>query len=84
MGGLAFRYLDSGGPSKPSELDIFLAGRTFYLYKLSFEIVWDLRTDEMHSNSMNTKVSGLQFGDLTPHQISQLEYFIQRYAIGEA
>jgi len=30
------------------------------------------------------KVCGLQFGDLTPHQISQLEYFIQAYALGEA
>ena len=84
MGGLAFRYLDSWGPSEPSELDIFLAGRTFYLYKLSFESVWDLQTDEMHSNSIKTKISGLQFGDLTPYHISQLKYFIQRYAIGEA
>lgn len=83
IGGLAFRYLDSGGPSKPLELDIFLAGRTFFLYKLPFEFVWELRTDEVHFNSTVTKMTGLQFGDLTPHQISELNSFIHRYALGE-
>ncbi len=84
MGGVGFRYLGSEGPANASELDIFLAGRTFYLYKVPFETVWDLVTNEMPFNSINMKVCGLQFGDLTPHQISQLEYFIQDYAIGEA
>ena len=85
IGGLAFRYLlPTEGPSNASELDIFLAGRTFYLYKVPFEIVWDLVNNEMRFNSIETKICGLQFGDLTPHQISQLEYFIQDYAIGEA
>jgi hypothetical protein len=84
MGGLGFRYLGSEGPSIASELDIFLAGRTFYLYKVPFQTVWDFVTNEMPSSSINMKVCGLQFGDLTPHQISQLEYFIQAYALGEA
>jgi hypothetical protein len=83
-GGLEFRYLSSTGPSNASELDIFLAGRTFYLYKVPFETVWDFVPNEIAFSSMNMRVCGLQFGDLTPHQMSQLEYFIQDYAIGEA
>ncbi len=80
MGGIELRYLGSEVPSNGSELDIFLAGRTFYLYKVPFETVWDLVTN----SSINMKVCGLQFRDLTPHQIAQLKYFIQDYAIGEA
>ena len=83
MGGLAFRYLGSEGPSNASELDIFLAGRAFYLYKLPFETVWDFVTNEKPFSSINMKVCGLQFRDLTPQQISELEYFIQDYALGK-
>lgn len=81
MGGLAFRYLGSEGPSNESELDIFLAGRAFYLYKLPFETVWDIVLDEKPFSSLNMKVGGLQFGELTQRQISQLQYFIQDYAV---
>jgi hypothetical protein len=84
MGGLAFRYLGNEEPSNASELDIFLAGRAFYLYKLPFEIVWDLVTNEKPFSSISMKVCGLQFGELTQSQISELQYFIQDYAVGEA
>ena len=84
MGGLGFRYLGNEGPSNASELDIFLAGRAFYLYKVPFQTVWDFVTNEMPSSSINMKVCGMQFRDLTPNQISQLEYFIQDYALCEA
>ena len=84
MGGLVFRYHNSKGPSNASELDIFLAGRAFYLYKLPFEIVWDSLTDKKPCSCINMKQCGLQFGNLTPHQIAQLKYFFQAYAIGEA
>ena len=84
MGGLAFRYHGSEGPSNASELDIFLAGRAFYLYKIPFEPVWDFVTEENHSGSTKMKKCGLHFKDLTPQQRSQLEYFIQAYALKEA
>ena len=84
MGGLAFRYLGSEEPSNASELDIFLARRAFYLYKLPFETVWDFVTDEKPFSSINMKLCGLQFGQLTQSQISELQYFIQDYAVGEA
>ena len=82
MGGLAFRYLASKGPSNASELDIFLAGRVFYLYKLPFETVRDFVTNEMPFSSIYMKVCGLQFGDLTDKQKSDLRYFIQTHTIG--
>jgi hypothetical protein len=84
MGGLVFRYLYSEVPSNASELDIFLAGRAFYLYKLPFETVWDSVTNEMPFSSINMKVCGLQFGGLTDEQKSDLRYFIQNHAIGRA
>jgi hypothetical protein len=83
MGGLAFRYLASEGPSNASELDIFLAGRVFYLYKLPFETVRDFVTNEMPFSSTNMKVCGLQFGGLTDKQKSDLRYFIQTHTIGK-
>ena len=56
MGGLAFRYLGSEGPSNASELEIFLAGRAFFLYKLHFETVWDSLTDKKPCSCINMKV----------------------------
>ena len=84
MGGLAFRYLGSEEPSNALELDIFLARRAFYLYKLPCETVWDFVTDEKPFSSINMKRCGLQFGQLTQSQISELQYFIQDYAVGKA
>ena len=84
MGGLAFRYLDSKVESNASELDIYLASRTFYLYNLPFETVWDSVANEMHFSSINMKVCGLHFGDLTFEQKFDLRHFIQTFAIGRA
>ncbi len=83
MGGLAFRYVDGKGPSNASELDIFLAGRTFYLYELPFESVWDSVTNEVPFSSINMKVCGLQFGDLTDEQKSDLRYFMQNHTTAD-
>ena len=35
-------------------------------------------------SSITMKRCGVQFRDLTPHQVSQLEYFIRTYNAGEA
>ena len=83
MSGLAFRYHRSEGPLNASELDIFLAGRAFYLYKLPFETVRDSTTNEAPFSSMNMKVSALQFGDLTDNQKSNLRHFIQTHTTAD-
>ncbi|UCG81457.1 MAG: hypothetical protein JSV60_04035 [Desulfobacterales bacterium] len=85
IGGLAFSYTaDEALPSLSSELDIFLSIRNFYLCKVPFETVWDLETDGMPFSSIRTRQSGLQFGQLTPGQMSQLEFLVQNYGSGRA
>lgn len=85
MGGLAFRYLAGEGLVNSSdELDIFLAGRSFYLYQIPFKTVSDLKIEEAPPlGSMKMKRTGIQFGEMTAHQRDQLEYFIHNYAVKE-
>jgi len=85
MDGLEFHYATSEGPlSEPFELDIFLAGSAFYLYKVPFQTVSDSDTvNETPFPSLPIRQCAVRFGELTPNQRSQLEYFIQNYTIGE-
>jgi hypothetical protein len=86
MGGLAFRHLTGEEPLNGSlELDLFLAGQSFYLYKLPFEMIWNFEPVEANSsNAPDLRQCGLQFGALTPSQAAQLEYFIQNYSASQA
>ncbi|MBW1742430.1 MAG: PilZ domain-containing protein [Deltaproteobacteria bacterium] len=86
MGGLAFRHLTSEDPPNGSlELDLFLAGRSFYLYKLPLEMIWNFEPVKANSsNAPNVRQCGLQFGGLTPSQAAQLEYFIRNYTATRA
>lgn len=86
MDGLAFRCFGAQEPSNRSfELDIFLAGTAFYLHKVPFKTISDLEVaDEAWSRSIKIRRYGVQLGQLTSNQTSQLEYFIQNYTIGEA
>jgi hypothetical protein len=85
MNGLKFRYVNDEGPlNEPFELDIFLAGAAFYLYKVPLEIVSDCETvNETPFPSLPMRQCAVKFAALTPNQRSQLEYFIQTYTIGE-
>jgi hypothetical protein len=85
MDGLAFCYKDREEPSDESfELDIFLAGNSFYLYKVSYETISDFETKGVPLRSPTMRRCSVQFGQLTHHQISQLKHFIENYATGEA
>ena len=84
MGGLAFSYIASEEPSNGSvQLSIFLGGNRFDLREIPFETIWDIETQEVRFRALTMRRSGVQFGKLTPHQISQLKYFIQNYTIVE-
>lgn len=84
MGGLAFSYIASEDLSNGSvQLSIFLVKNRFHLRKIPFETISDLETDEVPFSSITMRRSGVQFGELTPNQISQLKYFIQSHTIGE-
>jgi len=83
MGGLAFSYIAEQEPSNGSfELGIFLADNSFHLRKIAFETISDLETNGVPCSSITMRRSGVQFGELTPNQISQLKYFIRNHTIG--
>ena len=81
------RRLDTAAKSNNIPSIYFSCGflqSVFYLYKLPFETVRDLVTNETPISSINTKVCGLQFGHLTDKQKSDLRYFMQTHTIGRA
>ena len=84
--GLAFRYIDGEEPSnESSELDILIADNTFHVDKVPFETISDFEIgNEFPFSSMTLKRRGVQFGEMTHSQISQLDYFMQHYTIAEA
>jgi hypothetical protein len=80
-GGLAFRYIDIGDRPKGSfELDIFLKETGFRLEKVPAKTISDSRTTKYFPfSSTKTRRQGVEFGELTQKQISQLEHFIRNY-----
>ena len=67
------------------KLDILMAGQGFYLGDILFDVVSDIKIDSrIKINPMKMKRLCIQFRDLTPNQIFQLEYFIQNYSTCEA
>ena len=86
MDGLEFCYVADDGPvSEPFELDIFLAGGAFYLYKVPFKTLSDCETgNDTPFPGLPVRRCGVQFGELTPNQKNMLEYFIHNHTIREA
>jgi len=83
LGGLAFRYVARGEPPDGLSLDIFSADVGFFLRCVPFETVADFEIpNEKPFDLITTRQCAVQFGNLTPHQMSQLEYFIQNYTNG--
>jgi len=78
-GGLAFRYfVDSNGmPEEMDNLDI-LGGEDFYLKRVPVRVVTDMALkDESPFSSIAMRRRGVQFGQLTPKQREQVDYFIE-------
>jgi len=89
MGGVAFRYLVAKEPPNGSyKLNIFFDEGDFRLNDILLETVTDFGTHKIPHTYVTMRRSGVQFSGLTHHQmhhqISQLEHFIENYAIGEA
>ena len=80
-GGLSVRYIAHGDRSKgSSELEIYLADKSFSLKKVPFKSVWDFEiADQFPSSPITMRRRGVQFGLLTQEQIPQLDYFIRNY-----
>ena len=85
-GGLAFRYIDTGGPPNGShELDIFLAENGFHLEKVACKTISDSEAEREHPfSTIKMRRRGVQFRALKKYQTSQLEYFIWNHTTEEA
>jgi hypothetical protein len=82
MGGLAFRHVDKENPPGGlDELDVFIIEDDFCLKHVPCETVSDLETYESPFGSFIIRESAVQFRDLTPRQMSQLEHFIHNHTI---
>jgi hypothetical protein len=79
--GLAFRYIAGEERSNGSfELEILLGDHSFYLNKIPFKTISDCEAaNEVPFSCIQMRRSGVQFGNLAPNQISQIEYFIRNH-----
>jgi hypothetical protein len=85
IGGLAFSYIaGEGRPNRSYELGILLAENSFYLTRIPFETIWDKEAGGVPFSSVAMRYCGVQFGELTQNQASQLRYFIQNHTGGTA
>jgi hypothetical protein len=85
QGGLAFRYMGGKEPSDgPDKLNIFLEEGGFHLNDVPFRTVTDFGTYQVPFTSVTMRQSGVQFGELTRHQMSQLEGLIQKHTTVKA
>jgi hypothetical protein len=84
-GGLSFSYIagEEQG-NRAYELGILLAEHSLHLTKIPIETIWDQEAEQLPFSSLRMRLCGLQFGELRRNQVSQLEYFIENYATGEA
>jgi hypothetical protein len=83
MDGLTCDYFCAEDPSKESTtLDIFTDG-DFRLFGVPCRTISDFETLKTPLPSMRKRRCGVQFGELTQSQMSQLEDFIQNYTAGE-
>ncbi len=83
--GLSLRYFVTGkNPSNFSELGIFSSESGLAVDGIPFMIISDTELDESPFDPMLFRRSGLQFGPLTPDQISKLDYFLKNFTLGQA
>ena len=85
--GLALSYLIEsikvGSDRDFSEVDIFLSGNRFHLYKVPCKIVYDIQDPKSDKNySIMNRRCGLQFGKLSESQLDLLELFLKNYTTG--
>ena len=84
MGGLRFEYMSwHAAPIEAAKLDICMTGSAFALYDIPCQRIWEETIYEKPPASLYWKRCGVEFGELTPQQVSQIEYFIKNHTKGE-
>jgi len=85
-GGVSFTYIATEKiiDSRPS-LEVFSKDKGFYLREIPFKIVSEIDVEDyMPFSSLPMKRIAGEFVELTEHQKSQLDLFIQNFAAAEA
>jgi len=85
-GGLAFRCIDRNGESvEPFELDVLFIQDSIcltFLKNIPFKTVWVTHEPSNTSSShLKTRQLGVQFGEMTLQQESQLDRFLKKCTI---
>ena len=84
LGGLSFRYFaDEKCSSILSQIDILLTDGSFHLNKVHVKTISDFAIEGATSAGFEARQCGLQFGDLTDSQKSDLRYFIQTHTTAD-
>ena len=84
LDGLCFRYIASPKASnRSSHIDILLTDGSFRLHKIAVQTISDFEIDGKTSMGVETRQCGMQFGELTDNQKSDLRYFIQTYTTAD-
>lgn len=78
LGGLGFGAIESKEQiNSSSQLELMVADCSFYMAKLSFDIIPTFKTSSAnHTNIPDGRHFGIQFEKLIPSQRSRLKYFI--------
>ena len=81
--GLAVRYVKNGEDSNElTELDIFNADFILYVDNIKAKSISDFEIiDKTFIGSKEMRRCGIQFEDLSRHQMSQLEDFIENFTL---
>ena len=84
-GGLAFSYIVNGKEMDESfKVDIFISGRGFCLKDIPSKKISDLHiNNKLPFSTFAIRKVGIQFNDLDPSQISQLDNFLREHTAGE-
>ena len=84
LGGLSFCYISTEKCSlRSSHIDILLTDGSFHLNKVRVNTISDFEIDGETSVGFETRQCGVQFGDLTDNQKSDLRYFIQTHTTAD-
>ena len=85
MDGMAFEYIERKDHAiELFKLDLLFAESAFYLGRLLFKTIFDFEiVSEVPLNTFTIRRCGVQFGELTYQQKTQLEYFLSYHATDE-
>ncbi len=85
-GGLSLRYfVNTKKPKNFYKLDIFLSGGDFIIAGIPFKTISNTElSDGLQFSPTIFRRSSVQFGHLTPNQISKLDYFFSQHKIKDS